>query len=251
MTDAPGTHDRILLIEDEEHLAFTLSFNLEQEGYKVDVATDLATARRLVNTTYGLIVLDLMLPDGSGVDFTRELRQQGSRMGILMLTALGRPEDVVTGLDAGADDYVVKPFTLDVLLGRVRALLRRRKWDTEAVLPEDYSFGANRVNLITGDVKPDKDGDDDAADQRMTELELRLLRYFVMHANQPVSRQDLLEAVWDLPPTSSTRTVDNFIVRLRRRFEVDPANPRHVITVHGVGYRFIPHPGSPPKSRDE
>ena len=233
--------ERILLVEDEEHLAFTLAFNLREDGYTVECAPDLAAARKyLAAAPVDVVVLDIMLPDGTGLDLARELRAAGRRECILMLTALGMPEDIVRGLDAGADDYVAKPFALEELFGRLRALLRRREWSRvpDDAASSEYAFGRYRVNFTTGVVSVD----DAESDDRLTDLEVRLLRYLIAHANESVSRARLLEAVWELPPTASTRTVDNFVVRLRRRFEDDPRNPRHLLTVHGIGYRFVPEP---------
>jgi DNA-binding response OmpR family regulator len=178
-----------------------------------------------------------MLPDGQGVDLCEELRASGDHTPILFLTAKGAPEDIVAGLVAGADDYVSKPFVLSELFIRVGAILRRQRWNELAVTSavEVFSFGegnevdfATRVTLAKG------------SEVSLTDLELRLLHFFVERQNQVVSRQDLLEEVWGMSRNTNTRTVDNFLVRLRRIFEIDPSRPQHFVTVRGVGYRFVP-----------
>ena len=229
---------RILLVEDEEHLAFTLRFNLEEEGYSVDLAGTLEAARECIGRPYDLILLDIMLPDGSGFDFCEELRTKGNFAPVLMLTAKGTPEDIVTGLGVGADDYLTKPFSLSELLGRISAVLRRRQWERDSnPAPEASSqlvFGENRVNFETFEVSARGEP------VELTELELRLLRFFVDRPNVVVSRQELLEGVWQVNPHTNTRTVDNFLVRLRKVFELDPSEPKHFLTIRGVGYRFVP-----------
>lgn len=232
--------NRILLVEDEEHLAFTLRFNLQEEGYSVDLAGTLQAARECLGQPYDLILLDIMLPDGSGFDLCEELRAAGNFAPVVMLTAKGTPEDIVTGLSVGADDYLTKPFSLSELLGRISAVLRRRRWENESratVAPlSEFVFGDNRINFVTFEVMADGKPVD------MTELELRLLRFFVDRPNVVVSREELLEGVWQVSPKTNTRTVDNFLVRLRKVFELDPGDPAHFLTVRGVGYRFVPWP---------
>ncbi len=233
---------RLLLVEDEEHLAFTLEFNLQEEGYAVDVASSLGQARALMRTPYDLIVLDVMLPDGNGVAFCASLRAQGDHTPILMLTAKGTSDDIVTGLDAGADDYMTKPFALQELLGRIAAMLRRRHWDLDSELAPSTS----KENLfVFGDFVVDFDAHEVRQDDRVldvTELELRLLRFFIDNQNKAIARQTLLSEVWHVSGANNTRTVDNFLVRLRRLFEQDPARPAHFLTVRGIGYRFVPNP---------
>ncbi len=235
--------NRILLVEDEEHLAFTLSFNLGEEGYQVDVAESLQVARSTLTEDHDLIVLDVMLPDGSGFDYASELRSADNLVPILMLTAKGTPEDIVTGLEVGADDYLTKPFELAELIGRISAILRRRYWENSQRMdrPElptivNYQFAGNEVDFSTQEVLAQ------GQSVRLTTLELRLLQFFVARENQVVSREQLLEAVWEMPRVTNTRTVDNFLVRLRRVFERNPGEPRHFQTVRGVGYRFVPEP---------
>lgn len=229
---------RVLLVEDEENLAFALQFNLEAEGYVVDVAASLGEAREHLEVGgYQLVVLDVMLPDGMGFDLCVELRAKGDLTAVLMLTAKGSPDDVVYGLNAGADGYMTKPFNLSELLSRIGAMLRRQRWQQEVVelpssQPAVVSFGRNRVDFERREAV----GQGQAVE--LTELELRLLQFLVEHSGRPVSREALLEHVWGLAPSTNTRTVDNFIVRLRRLFEADPSAPQHIVTVRGVGYRF-------------
>ena len=205
----------LLLVEDERHLAFALEFNLQQEGYEVEVAETLGQARRwLAGNTPDLILLDVMLPDGSGFDLCAELRDKNDRTPVMMLTAKGSPDDIVTGLDRGADDYVTKPFILKELLGRITAILRRRSWDrvaTEEPVGETLQLGAQVVYFDTRQVQA-ADGDSDP--QELTDLELRLLKFFIAHEGRAIAREELLEKVWNLSPATHTRTVDNFLVRL-------------------------------------
>jgi len=229
----------VMLVEDEEHLAFALEFNLAEEGYRVDVANDIQSARELLEKhPVDLIILDVMLPDGSGFDYCTELRAQGVLTPILMLTAKGASSDIVTGLNAGADDYMTKPFHLGELLGRVAAMLRRRRWTQEVPAANDVliHFGDNCVDFEAHEVRARGERID------LTELEMRLLRYFTDREGEVVTREQLLTDVWGVSANTATRTVDNFIVRLRRAFELDPASPRHFLTLRGIGYRFIAAP---------
>ncbi len=223
---------RIVVVEDEPHLATLLEMNLTSDGYAVSLAESLAQARVALQSPADLVLLDVMLPDGNGLDFCRELRQSDNRVPVLMLTALGSTPHMVEGLGAGADDYLSKPFSLDVLLARVAAILRRHRWTApqpkSAVTFSDarLDFEA-RVATVRGQTV------------ELTDLEWRLVKYFVDHEGRPVAREALLERVWGVSPDVSTRTVDNFVVRLRRVFEPDPAEPTHFQTVRGVGYRFV------------
>ncbi|MCA9673346.1 MAG: response regulator transcription factor [Myxococcales bacterium] len=228
---------RLLLLEDEENLRFTLTFNLEAEGYRVDAARTLAEARALLDQTFDLYLLDVMLPDGSGVEICREVRARQIFVPVIFLTAKGGADNVVDGLDAGGDDYITKPFALKELLGRIQASLRRQGWsgdDGEAQnRTREVAFGESRVNFVTREVNAI------GTVTTLTDLELNLLRYLADNRERPVSRGELLEQVWGVDAESNTRSVDNFIVRLRRLFERDPARPRHIVTVRGVGYQFV------------
>jgi DNA-binding response OmpR family regulator len=216
---------RLLVVEDEEHLATGLKLNLELEGFAVDVANDArqAVAKLLDPAAYDAIVLDVMLPDIDGFELCRRLRDSGNFVPVIMLTARDSAQDRVLGLEAGADDYMVKPFKLAELLARVRSMLRRRDWDHGQ---------AHRVKHVL---------EIDGKAQKLTQLELDLLRYVAQNPGRVLSRKELLEKVWKLRNYDNTRTVDNFIMRLRRRFEVDDAEPRHFVSVRGAGYKFEPN----------
>jgi DNA-binding response OmpR family regulator len=234
------TTHRLLVIEDEEHLAAGLKLNLELDGYDVDVATTAREAGEhlLRADAYDAIVLDVMLPDVDGFELCKKLRKSGNYTPVIMLTARAAAEDRVHGLEVGADDYVVKPFELDELLARVRSLLRRRQWEQRSEEPAPpsghVSFGRVSVDFDSHEVE--------VAGQpvKLTRLELDLLRYFIENPGRVLSRDELLEQVWKLRNYSSARTVDNFISRLRRHFELDPARPRHFLSVRGTGYKFVP-----------
>ena len=235
---------RILVVEDEGHLADGLRYNLEAEQYDVDVVESGEDAMRRLTVEpgrYDLVILDVMLPGIDGFHVAAELRKARRFVPVLMLTARGRSEDVLKGLDAGADDYLAKPFELQILLSRVRGLLRRKQWFEQAApppspIPEAYSFRDRTIDFEQLEVR--------VGDKRtsLTVMEATLLRYLVEHEGVPVTREAILEDVWGLRDDTDTRAIDNFIVRLRRHLEDDRANPRHLQTVRGVGYRFVAHP---------
>ena len=237
---------RILVVEDEQHLADGLRFNLEAEGYDVDLAdTGEEALQRLTAEPgrYDLVVLDVMLPGIDGFTVATELRAARRFVPVLMLTARGRSEDVLRGFGAGADDYLPKPFELPILLSRVRGLLRRHEWFREAAvaatLPavaSEFAFGDTSIDFAQLEVR--------VGDKRMplTLMEASLLRYFVQHEGSPVPRKEILEKVWGVHEDTDTRAIDNFIVRLRRYVEDEPARPLHLQTVRGVGYRFVSEP---------
>jgi two-component system OmpR family response regulator len=229
---------RLLIIEDEDHLAAGLKLNLELEGYSVDVAPNAkeASQRLLDPTGYDAIVLDVMLPDINGFELCKRFRQSGNFVPVIMLTARSSPEDRVLGLEAGADDYMVKPFELGELLARVRSVLRRQRWEQVAgnsAKAVTLSFGAAEINFDTHEVTVSGEA------VQLTQLELDLLRYFAENAGRVLTRTELLERVWKLRNYGNTRTVDNFISRLRRRFEPDPSSPIHFLSVRGAGYKFV------------
>jgi DNA-binding response OmpR family regulator len=238
---------RILIVEDEAHLAEGLRFNIEAEGHTVDVLGDgtEAVAQLLGPArTYDVIVLDVMLPGRDGFEVASEVRKAGQYVPILMLTARGRPEDVLRGFEAGADDYLTKPFELAILLARVRGLLRRQNWMRQAAADHAPAPDAAHALQIAG-----KTLDLKALELRvgnrsyhLTVMECELLKYLVQNAGHAVSRKAILENVWDLHEETDTRAIDNFIVRLRRYMEEDPAKPKHLLTVRGVGYKFISDP---------
>jgi DNA-binding response OmpR family regulator len=228
---------RLLVVEDERHLAAGLKLNLELEGHHVDLAGSLreAAAAMARPEPYALIVLDLSLPDGDGLDLCRRLRAAGNFTPVIMLTARGRAPDRVAGLEAGADDYLPKPFELDELLARVRSQLRRSSWSTQAT-PGDrvLRFGRAVVDFDRHEVRID----DHLV--HLTHLELELLRYLAERPGRVVSRDELIDQVWKVRDNSSGRTVDNFVLRLRRHFEKDPTHPVHFLSVRGAGYKFLP-----------
>ncbi len=236
--------NRILVVEDEPHLAQGLRFNLEAEGHAVEVVESGEDALRLLLTekkNFDAVILDIMLPGKDGFVVARELRDAEQFVPLLMLTARGRPEDVLKGFEAGADDYLPKPFNLDILQARIRSLLRRKVWqqsapDNGGKTPEVFKFGNNVVDFKKLQVISGK------RVFQLTMMEGELLRYLIQNSDRPLSRKAMLENVWDLNEETETRAIDNFIVRLRRYIEKEPSKPRHLVTVRGVGYRFVPSP---------
>jgi two-component system alkaline phosphatase synthesis response regulator PhoP len=228
----------VLVVEDDANLAAGVMENLRAEGYEVSLAGDGEQALSWLGAHLcALVILDVMLPGADGLTVCRTLRERGNTTPVLFLTARGDPADRVRGLEAGGDDYLAKPFHLQEFLLRVRAILRRWDWYRSVSATADTAvlrFGGNEVDFRvfrarawTGEA------------QELTEKEAMILKVLAEHAGQIVSREDLLERVWGYDVFPSTRTVDNFILRLRKRFEKDPANPRHFLTVWGVGYRFL------------
>ena len=234
---------RVLIVEDEEHLAAGLRFNLEAEGYDAVVA---GSGEAAIDNLHGgdgfdLVVLDVMLPGIDGFEVVKRLREAGNYMPVLMLTARGQSEDVLRGLSAGADDYLPKPFDLEILVARIQGLLRRKEWarkqESEGQAePAEYAFGGNRLDFERQLIARD------GVEQPLTLMEVNLLRYLIRNEGKNVSRKALLEEVWGVREDTDTRAIDNFVVRLRRYIEVDPAKPKHLLTVRGVGYRFVAEP---------
>jgi DNA-binding response OmpR family regulator len=227
---------RILIVEDEAHLADGLRFNLEAEGHQVDIDGDGQQALdRLLGDRgrYDAVVLDVMLPGKDGFSVVKQLRTEGHYVPVLMLTARSRPEDVLHGFEAGADDYLPKPFELSILLARLRGLLRRREWLTQEHEHEQLTFGGKTLDLEALELHVGE------KKYQLTQMESDLLQYLVKNAGKAVSRKSILEDVWDLHEDTDTRAIDNFIVRLRRYLEADPTKPKHLVTVRGVGYKFV------------
>jgi two-component system alkaline phosphatase synthesis response regulator PhoP len=233
-----GARTHVLVVEDDPHLAVGVMENLRAEGYEVTTRGDGEQALAwLAAHACALIVLDVMLPGVDGFTVCRTLRSQGNSTPVLFLTARGDPIDRVRGLEAGGDDYLAKPFHLQEFLLRVRAILRRWDWYRSASSTADTAtlrFGGNEVDFRVFRARAWN-----GESQELTEKEAMILKVLSEHAGEIVSREDLLERVWGYDVFPSTRTVDNFILRLRKRFEQDPANPRHFLTVWGVGYRFL------------
>ena len=238
---------RILIVEDEQHLAQGLRFNLAADDHDVEmVDTGEAALERLLSspTRFDLVILDVMLPGITGFAVVADLRRAGQFLPVLMLTARGRAEDVLQGFQSGADDYLPKPFELPILMARVRGLLRRREWfqlglDRQPSAPTVASRFTFRERTIDFEQLEVRMGD---KAMPLTLMEASLLRYLVEHEGRPVSRKTILEKVWGVREDTDTRAIDNFIVRLRRYLEDEPARPRHVQTVRGVGYRFVADP---------
>jgi DNA-binding response OmpR family regulator len=234
---------RILIVEDETHLAEGLLFNLQAEGHQAQVAPDAERALELLleqREVFDAIVLDIMLPGADGFSVARALRAAQIYTPILMLTARGRAEDVLEGFAAGADDYLPKPFDLSILLARLNGLLRRTRW----LQPREHgqATGAHDVYQFSGKTLDFSLLELRAGDRqiRLTLMEAELLRHLVRNPERAISRSEILEEVWHVHEDTDTRAIDNFIVRLRRYLEDDPAHPVHLQTVRGVGYRFIP-----------
>lgn len=228
------TGSRILLVEDEESLARGLEFNLAAEGYAVALAADGRQALELFRSeSFDLVILDVMLPYLDGFQVAEQMREREPQLPILMLTARKSAGDRIKGLLTGADDYLTKPFHLEELLLRIKGMLRRKQWYREQTgVPEVCRFGENEVNFNT------LSGLSATGTVRLTPQEAMVLRYLMAHAGRIVSRQELLEKVWQVNAEMETRTIDNFIMRLRKHFEQDPANPRHIVSVRGAGYMF-------------
>jgi DNA-binding response OmpR family regulator len=245
---------RVLVVEDEAHLAQGLRFNLEAEGYAAEVVGDgeAATDRLLEKKeNFDAVVLDIMLPGKDGFSVVSELRAAQNYVPVLMLTARGRPEDVLKGFASGADDYLAKPFDLSILLARLQGLLRRSQWirGGQAARPDEtrpdtggvgdfgtFSFSGKTIDFGALELRSGE------STIHLTLMESELLRHLVRNDGKIVSRKHILEEVWGLHEDTDTRAIDNFVVRLRRYIEDDPANPRHLLTVRGVGYRFLAKP---------
>jgi len=247
---------RVLIVEDEAHLATGLQFNLQEEGHTAEVAADGEVALEKLLTKrepFDAVVLDVMLPGKNGFSVATELREAKNFVPILMLTARGRPEDVLKGFASGADDYIPKPFELPILLARLQGLLRRTEWMRE------------HAQMLVNGTNASADGTQDANDEneldefsfpggtidfanlelrakgtitRLTVMEAELLRHLIRNRGRVVSRKSILEQVWGLREDTDTRAIDNFIVRLRRYLEENPSRPKHLVTVRGVGYKF-------------
>jgi DNA-binding response OmpR family regulator len=239
--------NRLLVVEDERHLADGLRFNLEAEGYNVQVAE---TGEEALETfaagtsVFDAMVLDVMLPGKDGFTVISELRQSGQFIPTLILTSRGHPDDVLQGFAAGADDYLAKPFDLAILIARIRGLLRRSEWLKSSKFPaplppppkDTFSFGEKTADFNLLELRVGE------RTFQLTLMEMNVLRYLILHEGEAVSRKKMLEEVWGLHEDTDTRAIDNFIVRLRRYLEEDPARPHHLLTVRGLGYRFIANP---------
>jgi DNA-binding response OmpR family regulator len=242
---------RILIVEDEAHLAQGLRFNLEAEGHSVqttDRGEDALTRLLKDRENFDALVLDVMLPGKDGFSVARELREAKNYIPLLMLTARGRPEDVLKGFESGADDYLPKPFNLAILIARLESLLRRKNWsggsDSTAAkrpqpstdLPDIFRFDDKVVDFRNLQLRAGSNI------VQLTVMEADLLRYLIQNSGHPVSRKAILLDVWNLHEETDTRAIDNFIVRLRRYIEPKPSKPRYLLTVRGLGYQFVANP---------
>ena len=234
----------ILIVEDEKHIATILKYNMEAEGYRVTLVADGPTALRLVQAdhfAFDLMILDLMLPGMSGYAVCETIRDESISLPILILSARSLPEDRARGFDCGANQYLNKPFDLDELLSRVKNLLKLHPRQPSAIplsptKVSSVSFGKASINFETYEVRVE------SREVKMTHKELQLLRYFVENQGRVISRQELLSEVWDVNGEMQTRSVDQFMLRLRKIFESDPAKPKHFLTLRDAGYRFLAEP---------
>lgn len=223
---------RVLLVEDEDHIRSTLAINLKMEKYDVEeAATGLIALEKIKEQHFDLVLLDIMLPEIDGLQLLKKIRLLHQYLPVIILSAKDTSQDRITGLKEGADDYLVKPFNLEELLLRIEnVLVRLGSSDKKSF--DEYSFGKNKVNFKTYDAI----GNEGAF--RMTQKEMMLIKMLIEHKNEVVSRQQILHSVWDYDIFPSTRTIDNFILSFRKYFEDDPKNPKHFLSVRGIGYKF-------------
>ncbi len=229
---------KILIVEDEKHIADGIKFNLEADGFETEIAADGEIALNLLfveNKQFDAIVLDVMLPKVGGFEVAGKLREAENYTPILMLTARSRPEDVLQGFEAGTDDYLPKPFELNIFLARLKGLLRRQKWSKNDSPIENDVFTINdkTIDFTNLELKTEDET------IQLTLMEANLLKHLIKNAGKAVSRKEILEEVWDLHEETDTRAIDNFIVRLRRYLEENPSSPQILQTVRGVGYKFV------------
>jgi len=245
MATADAQH--ILIVEDERHLAIGIKYNFEAEGYRVTIAADGPSALAIIKENPAdvqLVILDLMLPGMSGYAVCESLREDGNDVPILMLSARTLTEDRIRGMNVGADQYLHKPFDLDELLAMVRNLLSRRAraagQPARRKLGDEFQFGSAKINFDTFQVTVHD------RSLKLTSMEMKLLRYFIENEGSVISRSELLDHVWGLSGAVTTRTIDQFILKLRRYFEEDSAQPLHFLSVRGTGYRFVSQPAEKP-----
>ena len=228
---------KILIVEDEQHLAEGLRFNLELEDYEPEIAADGKIALQMLESqNYDAIVLDVMMPEVGGFEVAQTLRSRENFTPILMLTALGKPEDVLQGFEAGTDDYLPKPFDLAVFLARLKGLLRRREWfqrERKPQIEEIVNINNRTIDFQNLELKTESET------IKLTLMEAKFLRHLIEKQGQTVSRKEILQDVWGLNQDTDTRAIDNFIVRLRRLLEDEPNSPKILQTVRGIGYKFV------------
>ena len=224
---------KILIIEDEEDLVKGLKLNLTDEGYDVDWALDGKSGlKKALDDPPDLILLDIMIPEMDGLEVCRLLRQKKVGLPIIMLTAKGEEVDKVVGLEIGADDYITKPFSIRELLARIKAHIRRTQREEKAV-PQVYSFEDVEIDFVHFTVR------NGSEEYELTSLEMDILKYFIAHKGEVITRNDLLDKVWGYEKYPTTRTVDNHILKLRKKIEKDPAHPKIILSMYGEGYRFM------------
>jgi len=223
----------ILIIEDDVSILRGLKDNLTFEGYQVHTSMDGQEGLKLaLNKHFDMLLLDIMLPGLNGYEICRRLKKEKPQLPVIMITARGSEMDTVAGLDVGADDYISKPFSIPELLARVRAVLRRSSTEEQEI--ETFSFGNVSLNFKKFRA---------TVNNEQTELsskEFAIMKYLIEHEQEVIHRHDLLEKVWGFEVTPTTRTVDNYILELRKKLEIDPSNPKHIITIRGAGYKFMP-----------
>jgi DNA-binding response OmpR family regulator len=223
----------ILLVEDDESILFGLQDILESEGYQISTATDGIEGLKLATEkSIDLLVLDIMLPSMNGLEICKKIKQEKLKLPIIMLTAKSSELDKISGLDYGADDYITKPFSLSELLARIRAILRRA-YPEENIL-KNYSFGNVKIDFIKMEAFVNN------CEIRFTKKQFAILEYFINRAGEVVHRHDLLNNIWGYEKIPSTRTVDTFILEIRKKIEINPSNPKYIVSISGIGYRFIP-----------
>jgi DNA-binding response OmpR family regulator len=226
--------NRILLVEDDRNMAMGLEFNLKSEGFDVTVCHDGESGLEAVATgTFDLMVLDWMMPGMDGLDVLRKLRGRSVKMPILLLTARDTKDDIVEGLDAGADDYLTKPFDLNILVARIRSLLRSRSWMSGKEAADEARFGEVHIDFGTFDATVE------GKRVRLSYKEAMIMKLFWERRGQVVTREELLQKVWGIEGFIQSRTVDNHIVQLRKIFEKNPKHPRLILSIHGSGYKFV------------
>ena len=229
---------RVLLVEDDEHLAEGMAYNLRNTGYEVETAVTGEEALETIERRgFDLVLLDVMLPGIDGFEVVRRLRRGGSVTPILIITAKNRADDTIAGLDAGADDYITKPFDLEELLARIRGALRRQSWaaTSSRAEPEQLQYGAWTIDFGQFVARAG-----DGTEKTLTVTEVAMLKLFAQRPGEVISRETFLAEVWDRKGALETRTVDNFVRKLRHALEPDPQKPRHIVSIRGAGYRFVP-----------
>ena len=233
MENNESTPVKILIVDDEKEIAKGIQFNLTHEGFNPTACYDpLLAINEIEAGNYSLILLDIMMPDVTGLKILELMRKKAISTPVILLTALGQPEDKVLGLELGADDYITKPFGIEELIARIKAVLRRYLPKSKKTLRDFYKFNGLEINFKSFSIKNDK------GFQRLSNFEAQILKFLLSHLNQVVTRNQLLEKVWGYTSLPTTRTIDNHIARLRKKIENTPEKPVFIKTIHGIGYKF-------------